>query len=302
MTELSPEDRRRFARRVERMVTPGEVGRLHQRAEMLGRLPVRAQDWVIDRAGGREAQIGFVVEPYAVFLAYEITDLGAASALLPEGYDLIPATMFAGGPPRPMCIIGAFAVHTSVFWGVRLELSVIAEHRERGMLTWVICEVESNTISHEPGRGFASPSATHAMLTTTHAGEVLIDIVADTGDNRITGSLDLADARTVRLDERVWVEGNLSVDYGARLGRPGAPPFGLVFDPDEVATALQVPHEAVRLTQNTVAAGLRSREPFEVACFPYAQHYVTSSFPTGAPITTRDELLALVHEVANATE
>ncbi|MBK9475997.1 MAG: hypothetical protein IPL94_07070 [Tetrasphaera sp.] len=302
MTELSPEDRRRFARRVERMVTPGEVGRLHQRAEMLGRLPLRAQDWVIDRAGGRDAQIGFVVEPYAAFLAYEITDLAAASALLPEGYDLLPATMFAGGQPRPMCIIGAFAVHTSVFWGVRLELSLIAEHRERGMLTWVICEVESNTISHEPGRGFARPSATHAMLTTTYAGEVLIDIVADTGANRITGSLDLAVATTVGLDERLWVEGNLSVDYGGGLGRPGAPPFGLVFDPGEVAAALQVPLNAVQLPQNTVAASMRLPEPFEVACFPYAQHYLTSSFPTGAPITTRDQLLALVREVANATD
>ncbi len=289
---------RRFARVTEEMVTPREVGRLHQRAEALGRLPRRVQDWVVDRAGGRDARIGFVVEPYATFLAYEITDLDAARRLLPEGYDLLPTTMFADGERRPMCVLGAFAVHTSVFWGIRLEVSLIAEHRERGMLTWVICDVESNTISHEPGRGFAAPSATNAMVTTTPAGEVLIDIAADRGGNRLRGHLDLAGAESVALDERLWVEGNLSVDYGGELGRPGAEQFGLVFHPHVVATALRVPPTSLALSENTVAAHLRAAEPFEVACFPFAQHYVTSSFPTGAPTRDRAGLLARWRELA----
>lgn len=289
---------RRFARLTERMVTPGEVGQLHQRAKALGRLPLRAQDWIIDRAGGRDAQIGFVVEPYATFLAYEITDEAAARRLLPRGYDLLPAAMFADTAPRPMCVVGVFAVHTSVFWGVRLELSLIAENPERGMLTWVICDVESNTISHEPGRGFAAPSSKHAMLTSTHAGEVLFDVVGDSGGNRLVGSVDVTTAEFADLDQRLWLEGNLSVDYGADLGAPGSLPFGLVFDPDEVARALQVPPAGVHIEENTVAADLRAAEPFEVACFPYAQHYLTSSFPNELPIRDRAGLLARFRQLA----
>ncbi len=289
---------RRFARLTERMVTPGEVGQLHQRAKALGRLPQRAQDWIIDRAGGRDAQIGFVVEPYATFLAYEITDEAAARALLPAGYDLLPAAMFAGTEPRPMCVVGIFAVHTSVFWGVRLELSLIAQHPERGMLTWVICDVESNTISHEPGRGFAAPSSKHAMLTSTHAGEVLLEVVGDTGGNRVIGAVDVTTAEFANLDQRLWLEGNLSVDYGAHLGAPGAQPFGLVFDPDEVARALTVPPVGVHIEENTVAADLRAEEPFEVACFPYAQHYLTSSFPNELPVRDRAGLLARFRHLA----
>lgn len=301
MSAVDPDLSRRFARLTESMVTPREVGKLHARAESLARLPRRVQDWVVDRAGGREAQIGFVVEPYATFLGYEITDEEAARRMLPPGYDLLPATMFAGGQARPMLVIGVFTVHTSVFWGVRLEVSIIAEHRERGMLTWVICDVESNTISHEPGRGFAGPSASHAMLTTSHAGEVLIDVIGDDAGNRLSGSLDLAAAERVALDERLWVEGNLSVDYGGELGVPGSQPFGLVFDPAEVAAAWRVDPTALSLSENTVAAQLRAAEPCEVACFPFAQHYLTSSFPTGAPIRDRAGLLARFTEVAQGS-
>jgi hypothetical protein len=301
MSAVDPDLSRRFVRLTERMVTPRDVGKLHGRAESLARLPRRVQHWVVDRAGGRDAQIGFVVEPYATFLGYEITDGAAARALLPSGYDLLPATMFAGGEPRPMVAIGVFAVHTSVFWGVRLEVSLIAEHRERGTLTWVICDVESNTISHEPRRGFTGPSASHAMLTTSHAGEVLIDVLGDDGRNRLSGSLDLSASERVALDERLWVEGNLSVDYGGGLGLPGSQPFGLIFDPDEVAQAWRVDPSAVRLGENTVASELRAEEPFEVSCFPFAQHYLTSSFPTGAPIRDREALVARFTEVAQGS-
>lgn len=103
------------------------------------------------------------------------------------------------------------------------------------------------------------------------------------------------------LDERLWVEGNLSVDYGGELGVPGSQPFGLVFDPAEVAAAWRVDPTALSLSENTVAAQLRAAEPCEVACFPFAQHYLTSSFPTGAPIRDRAGLLARFTEVAQGS-
>ena len=67
-------------------------------------------------------------------------------------YVLVPTPMFANGEPRYAAILGAFTVHTSVFWGCRVELYLVAENTRTGMLTWVICDYESNTISYDPRR------------------------------------------------------------------------------------------------------------------------------------------------------
>ena len=107
----------RFTKSTEQLVSPRTVGGLYQRAEMLGRLPVGIQKRIVKRAGSDDQYIGFVVEPYSFFLSYEITDMAAASALLPPGYELAPTAMFEGTEPRPSGIIAAFNVHTSVFWG-----------------------------------------------------------------------------------------------------------------------------------------------------------------------------------------
>ncbi len=79
---ISPNALHRFVSHTEQAVSPRDVGRLYQRAEALAKLPVRLQRWIADHAGG-DPSIGFVVEPYAFFLANEITDEDAATALLP---------------------------------------------------------------------------------------------------------------------------------------------------------------------------------------------------------------------------
>ena len=48
---------------------------------------------------------------------------------------------------------------------------------------------------------------------------------------------DMTSAVRTPLDQRVWVEGNLSVDYGSDL-QQSTKPFGLIFDPGEMAEAL----------------------------------------------------------------
>ncbi len=92
------------------------------------------------------------------------------------------------------------------------------------------------------------------------------------------------------LDQRLWLEGNLSVDYGGPLQAANAVPFGLIFDPQEVEQALSIPLEAITLERMTFGDGILAGEPFEACCFPYAQHYLTTSFPTSSPITDRDGL------------
>jgi hypothetical protein len=291
----------RFIKSTENSISPKAVGRLYQRAEMLGRLPVSVQKWIVDRAGGDEPHIGFVVEPYSFFLAYPIEDEVAASKLLPPGYELLPTAMFEGTEPRPCGIIAAFNVHTSVFWGNRVEFYLIAENKTTGMLSWVICDYESNTISYDPGQGFSGSSTSRSVVTTSHSGEVIVDVKSERSRNHIASvaSLDAASMRP--LDQRLWLEGNLSVDYGGRLLDEDSVPFGLIFDPGEVERALHIPLDAVEVETNTFGDGLLAGEPFEACCFPYAQHFQTTSFPVSSPIKDREGLERTVKEVSSGS-
>jgi len=296
---LDSSELRRFVALTERKVSPKEVAKLYARAEMLAKLPLTLQRWIVKRAGG-DPEMGFVVEPYCLFLAYEIDDLAAARALLPADYELVPTSMFADGQPRYSAILGAFNLHASVFWGSRIELYLIAENTRTGMLTWIIYDYESNTINYDPGEGFSGSTTSRSVITTTHAGDVLVDVVSKERPNQLEVTASLPGAPMRALDQRLWVDGNLSVDYGGRLKDEGSVPFGLVFDPGEMTQALQVPLEAVDVVTNTFGAGFLAPEPFEVACFPYAQHFLTSSYPKETPIRDEAGLVGAVREYAAA--
>ena len=292
---------RQFVAQTERRVSPKEVGKLYARAEMLAKLPMSVQRWIVAHAGG-DPYVGFVVEPYCLFLAYEIDDLAAARRQLPDHYELVPTTMFADGEPRYCSILGAFNVHTSVFWGSRVELYLIAEDTRTGMLSWIICDYESNTINYDPGEGFSGSTTSHAVITTSHAGDVLVDVKSHERANHLKVSAALPEAPMRPLDARLWIDGNLSVDYGGRLRDPGSVPFGLIFDPGEMAQALHIPLEAVDVEQNTFGAGFLGSAPVEVACFPYAQHFLTTSYPRASPIHDQEALEEAVRVVAMETD
>ncbi|WP_353826668.1 hypothetical protein [Agromyces sp. SYSU T0242] len=286
---IGPSELRRFVAHTESTISPRSVAALYGRAEMLARMPQSLQRWIVSHARAEE-YMGFVVDPYCLFLAYEIRDEAAASRLLPPGYRLVPTAMFADETPRPCAILGAFNVRTSVFWGARLELYLIAEHAETGMLTWVICDVESNTINYDPGEGFSGASTSRAIVTTTHAGEVIVDVRSAERANELTVTASVPAGTSRPLDQRLWIDGNLSVDYGGRLMHADSEPFGLVFDPGEMAQALRIPLDAVEVEANSFGAEFLADRPFEAACFPYAQHFLTTSYPRSTPITDRHAL------------
>ena len=288
----------RFIKVTEKLVSPKAVGKLYGRAEMLSKLPVGVQKRIVARASKDGSRIGFVVEPYSFFLAYEIRDEAEANRQLPPGYELLPTAMFEGTEPRLCGVVGAFNVHTSVFWGSRVELSLIAENTKTGMLSWVICDYESNTISYDPGQGFSGSSTGHSVFTTAHSGEVIVDVKSEQSRNHIAAVADLGAASMRPLDQRLWLEGNLSVDYGGRLLDRGSVPFGLIFDPGEVQQALHIPLDAVTIEANTFGDTLLAGEPFEACCFPFAQHYQTTSFPESSPITDRESLERAAREMA----
>ncbi len=293
---MDQSDLHEFVGLTEAKVSPRDVGRLHGRAELLARLPVSVQKRIVARASDDDESIGFVVEPYAFFLAHELVDPDAARRRLPPHYDLAPASIFDATEPRHVGIVAAFTIHTSVFWGIRVEFYLIAEDRRSGMLSWIICDYESNTISYDPGQGFSAASTSRAVVTTTHRGEVVVDVAGTDRPNRLALVADLADASMQPLEQRLWLEGNLSVDYGGRLLDPDSVPFGLVFDPDEMGRALQVPLDDVAVTANTFGSPLLADAPREAACFPWAQHFLTSSFPTSSPVATRADLDVAVRQ------
>jgi hypothetical protein len=294
---MDTSDAIRFAKSTEKMVSPKTVGKLYQRAEMLAKLPIGVQKWILERAGGDDPYIGFIVEPYCSFLAYEIEDPEKASSQLPPGYELVPAAMFDDTEPRYCAILCAFNLHTSVFWGTRVELYLIAENTKSGMMSWVIVDYESNTISYDPGQGFSGSTTSHSVVTTTYGGNVVVDVKSAEGPNRLAFVADLNSAAMRPLEQRLWIEGNLSVDYGGRLIEEGSVPFGLIFDPAEMDQALHIPVETVTVEENSFGAGLLSSVPFEAACFPYAQHFMTTSFPVASPIKTAQDLEDAVSKI-----
>lgn len=286
---IAAADLRSFVARTETAVSPRAVAALYGRAEMLSKMPMGLQRWIVAHARGEE-YMGFVVEPYCFFLAYEITDADAASRLLPPHYRLVETKMFADGTPRLCAILGAFTVHTSVFWGTRVEMYLMAENTRTGMLTWVICDYESNTINYDPGEGFSAATTSRAVVTTTHTGDVLVDVRSKDRPNRLEVTASVPAGTLRALDQRLWIDGNLSVDYGGRLMHEDSQPFGLIFDPGEMAQALHLPLDTVAVTHNSFGAHFLADEPFEAACFPYAQHFLTTSYPRPSAISDQQTL------------
>jgi len=293
---MQARDLRRYIKTTEKMVVPAKVATTTQGSTMLRKLPLRLQHYIVNRGARTNPYMSFIVEPYATFLSFEITDTEAMERLLPPNYSLFPSAMFSDTPQRPCAIVSAFNVHTSVFWGSRVEFYVIAENCKTGLLSWIIGEYESNTHSYDPSQGFIGPSTSHSVVTTSYAGEVIIDVASAQSGNRLTLVADLKDGALTELDQRLWVEGNLSVDYGGEL-QQCTKPFSLVFDPKEMAQALKLPLDGISLCENTFGAGALDPKPFEVACFPYAQHFVTTSVPTATSMRTAEDLERAVTQI-----
>jgi len=295
---MKVKDLRRFIKTTEKMVLPAKVASVTQGSSLLRKLPLRIQKYIVNRGARNNPYMSFVVEPYPVFLAFEVTDIEAAERVLPPNYSLLPSAMFNDTTKRPCAIISAFNVHTSVFWGSRLEFYLIAENCKTGLLSWIISEYESNTHSYDPSQGFIGPSTSHSVVTTSYLGEIIVDVESAKSNHSLKLVANLKKAVPAKLDQRLWVEGNLSVDYGGEL-QQCTKPFSLVFDPKEMAEALNIPLKDISLCTNTFGDGALDPMPFEAACFPYAQHFVTTSVPTATSMRTAEDLENAVNEINN---
>lgn len=59
--------------------------------------------------------MSFVVEPYSLFLCYEIIDIKRAESLLPDNFELVKTKIFDTDKPKYYCIFGCIRAHTSAF-------------------------------------------------------------------------------------------------------------------------------------------------------------------------------------------
>ena len=266
-----------YAKGTERLVDPMAVGKVHYLQTKLARLPVCIQRKLVVSSAKKSGKMPFVVEPYCFFLFYEIPDPAKIQKFLPEGF--VPATsaIFEGDPEKLYGIVSMFRIHTSVFWGARAEYYLVAKNTATGLLSWVMMDYISDTISYDEKHGLKSPDASHAVMTTTCEGEFICDMKTPDGRKYVECEASLKNAKMRKLNQRLWIEGNTSIAYGRLAGEPDGDLFSLTFMPEEMTEALDVPLSSVTKARAAARTGTLGAKLAGAACFPYAQHMLSDA-------------------------
>ncbi|MGB5912630.1 MAG: hypothetical protein WBH31_15665 [Promethearchaeia archaeon] len=238
-------------------------------------LPKKTQHKFSESGKKKIPYMGFIVDPYSFFLFYKITNTSAAQEMLPDGYELAEASVFKKDAKFPIAIASVFTARTSGFIGMRVEFYIIARNKETGSLSWIICDYETNTNSYDPKNGFCGYTCDPAVYTTTYFGELLVDIKNRTNNKEFIVSVDLEKGDSRELDESLWIEGNLIVDYGGELKSDFSEPFSLIFDPDMIKEAVAIPLERVSIKANSYLSNIIDPfKPVDAVIFPYSQHFI----------------------------
>lgn len=290
-------DKYRFTKGVERLVDPITVGTMHFLQSFQKSLPKSIQNKLVTSSSKKNPYMGFVVDPYSYFLCYEIKDMEKAKRLLPDGFELVKTKVFEEDEPKYMGIFGCINAHTSAFFGLRVECYLIAEDKRTGLLSWIIVDYDTNTISHDIKNGLSSPTSSNSMITTNYDGTLLVDVVRNDQSRGLIFESDIKSGVMTKLDQRLWLEGNLSIGYGRIFSNKDPYIFSLKFDPKEVEKALKIPHESFALKQNTWFPGLFEEAPSRLVCFPYAQHFVSDSPGFSSKLKTREELVSAMESI-----
>jgi len=252
------------------------VGKVHYMQRWLRRLPKSWQRSLVTKAAKKATKMGFVVEPYALFLFYELHDIDKTAMLLPDGFEVMKSRVFEGDEDKYYGIASIFRLHTSTFWGARSEFYVVAKNKETGLMSWIILDYVSDTISYDRKNGLRSAEAEKAVVTTTCTGEFLADIANQDSVRRVSCRANLANCRFRPLDEKLWIEGNTSIAYGRELAGDGDL-FSLTFLPEEMTAAWEVPLGGVSVEEISWFPEVFGGQLAQVACFPFAQHMLSDS-------------------------
>lgn len=265
-----------FAYGSERSIDPIEVGKVHYLQRYLRILPKSWQRKIVTSASKKSPKMGFVVEPYALFLFYEIEDIARVNSLLPDGFEVTKSRVFAGDEEKYYGIASIFRLHTGTFWGARSEFYVIARNEETGLMSWVILDYVSDTISYDQKHGLRSAEAKRAVVTTTCQGRLLADIANQLDGRRIACEVSLFHPKLRSLDEKLWIEGNTSIAYGREIADSGDL-FSLTFMPEEMSEAWEIPLADVVVKEVSWYPEALDGKLDRAVCFPFAQHMMSDS-------------------------
>ena len=268
----------KFSKGVEGLVDPMMVGKTHYMQTKLSKLPVWLQKKLVNSAAKKSDKMPFVVEPYCFFLFYEIPDPMKVQKFMPDGFQPAKARVFAHGPEKYYGIVSMFRIHTSVFWGARAEYYLVAENTSTGLLSWVMMDYISDTISYDEKHGLKSPDVKRAVMTTTCEGDFVCEMKNLDGTKKVECLANLDGAKMKTLDQRLWIEGNTSIAYGRLAGEADGDLFSLTFMPEEMKQALEIPLDKVSFASvATKTTGRFGAKLERAACFPFAQHMLSDS-------------------------
>lgn len=266
-----------FIKKIESMVKPIDTATLQLVAPLIKHVPSIVQNKLIEKSAANNPYMAFIVDPYSTFLFYEIVDFDMAKHMLPDGYKPIKTKTYEDSEPKYYAVFGSFNVRTSAFSGARLEVKIVAENNETGLLSWVIIDYESNTLSHDQLNGVVKQTTEKALYTINHEMNIIADFENSDKDRALIFNANLQNAKEKKMAKRLWVEGNISIGYGRIISQNSSQPFSLKFNPKQVEKAYQIPLSDLQVIKNSWFTGLFSDEPVAAVCFPYAQHYLSDS-------------------------
>lgn len=291
---------RKFISGVESLIEPMEVSNLLFFQAFKRLLPQCVFKKLLTKASRKTPYIGFVIEPYSLFLFFKLKDFEKAKSLLPDRYELAQIKVFDDDKPDYYLGIGNLSTRASTFWGIRQESYLMATDKETGLLSWIFIDILSNTIIALPSKGIADPNSRQALFTTSSRKEVLLDIREDKTNRQLSLTGSIGKGRIRKLDQNLWLMGNTSIGHSKKLADRDDIPFAVIFDPAEVDEALDIPAEDIKITKNTLFPGLAESELCKVVCFPFAQHYIADSPGCHTAVKDRDDLINIYNRLGES--
>ena len=292
------ENEEKFIKGVERLINPSAVSNLLFFQNLKRLLPPFLLKRLLFRASKKTPHIGFVIEPYSLFLFFKLKDIEFAKSMLPDRYELSKTRLFADDEPEHYMGIGNLKTRASTFWGTRQEAYLIATDKETGILSFIFIDILSDTIIALPSKGITDPNCKTAIFTTSSRGEVFLDMEEKKTGRKLVMTGSIKDGKIRKLDETLWVMGNTSIGHSKRLADGGDQPFAVIFDPAEVEEALDIPPDQIRIIKNSLFPGLAAPEISKVVCFPFAQHYIADSPGCFTSVKDRNDLISQYNELA----
>jgi hypothetical protein len=296
-------DDEKFIRNVENLIDPKEVSFLYFYQTFKRFLPHSLFKKLLIKTSKKTPYMGFVIEPYSLFLFFKLKNIEKAKSLLPDRYELKKTRIFADEEPDHYLGMGVFNTRASTFWGSRLETYLVAEDKETGLISWIFIDILSNTIIALPSVGVADRNSKNAIYTTSSKGDILLDFKEDTTDRQIILTGNITNGKMRSLDQPLWVLGNTSIGHSKKFSdNKNDDTLAVIFDPAEVEKALEIPIEDIHLKFNTLFPDLAEPELCKVLCFPFAQHYIADSPGCRTYIKDINDMIENYNKIADMKE